>query len=193
MALTHRDSVSGRFCFEKVPTDKVDLDIRYRTNAVVAFVCAELHISPLPEVIWIRPAPADLVAKLFGTLVQGCLEERHPRYTRVRPDIQEGYTPEHLTQIWIRSYLSACPNLEFVTAHETRHIWQKVKDIKIFSDEGTAEGDAYPYAYDVLKRYLAGKGRLTVEVESDIDNKRKSTRSKFLQCWPNGRFEVIEG
>lgn len=194
MKLTHWDSACRCFCFEKLAIDNVDLELRNRANEVVAFVCTELHISPLPEVIWIQPASAEVVATLFGPRVQACFEERHPFYTRIRreKDIQGGFTPEHLTQVWIRSDLSAFPALEYAAAHETRHIWQKVRDINIFRDECRAEGDAYPYGYDVLKRYLTGRACLTPELEADIDNKRVSARSIFLQTCPEGRFEVIK-
>ena len=62
----------------------------------------------------------------------------------------------------------------------------------VFSEECRAEGDAYAYAYNVLKRFLASKCGLTQEIEAEIDEKRNQARSVFEREWPNGRFEVID-
>jgi hypothetical protein len=117
----------------------------------------------------------------------------HPEFARVLDDILGGYTPRwpQLRQIWLRRELDSRA-LEFAAAHETRHIWQKDRDMAIFSDECRAEGDAYPYGYDVLKRYLAARGRLTPESEAEIDGKRNEARSAFVRLWPNGEFQSVD-
>lgn len=166
--------------------------MRQRVTEVIVFVSAELGISQ-PEVVWIRPTSPTAAARVLGQVAKDCADESHPEFARVTRDIREGYVPgpEELRQVWIRSDLSTSPNLEYVAAHETRHIWQKERYRGIFGVECRAEGDAYPYAYDILKRYLAVKGHLTPEIEADIETKRRSARSVFLQRWPNGRFEAL--
>jgi hypothetical protein len=82
--------------------------------------------------------------------------------------------------------------LEFAAAHETRHVWQKETDMTLFEDECRAECDAYPYGYEVLKRYLASRGHLNPEVEAEIDGKIEEKRSALTLRWPNCRFEAID-
>jgi hypothetical protein len=167
--------------------------MRERTKEVIVFVSTELCISP-PEVVWIRPSSPTSTTRVLGPVAYRWADESHPEFARVPYRIRNGYTPwpKELRQVWIRRELSAFPDLEYVAAHETRHVWQKVRDINIFCDECRAEGDAYPYAYDVLKRYLAGKGCLTPDIEADLETKRESARSEFSRCWPSGRFEVLD-
>jgi hypothetical protein len=129
------DSALDVYCFQKISASEIDIRMRDRTKGVVSFICAELQIFPFPDVIWIQPAPVGVVSQLFGVRVQRYFEETHPSYTRTKIDIRQGYTPEHGRQVWVRSDLSAYPDLEYVVAHEIRHIWQKVNDLKIFHDE----------------------------------------------------------
>ena len=189
----HWDSDLKRYCFQKISSNEVDIGMRERTKEVIVFVSTELGISP-PEVVWVRPSSRSATTAVLGRTAQRWADESHCEFARVPDDIRGGYTPwpEKLRQVWIRSDLAASPDLECVAAHETRHIWQKSKDINVFCDTCRAEGDAYPYAYDVLKRYLAGKGCLTPEIEADIERKRESARSEFFRCWPSGRFEALD-
>jgi hypothetical protein len=120
------------------------------------------------------------------------LEEQHPAFTRLRGDIRAGYTPcrPDLHEIWIRNDLTAFPALEYVVAHEVRHLWQKLFSTD-FRDVCQAEGDAYPYGYDVLRRYLDSQGRLTTELGEEIDSNRANAAGQFRTVWPNGSFAII--
>ena len=115
-------------------------------------------------------------------------------FARVRVRIPEGYTPRPKKphEVWILSEVSRFPALEFVAVHEVRHVWQKAKDITVFGDECRAEGDAYPYSYGALRRYLMAKGRLTQELELEIATRRESACRAFAQAWPNGKFATLE-
>jgi hypothetical protein len=105
---------------------------------------------------------------------------------RYAKDITEGYTPPGPpNEIWIRSGLSDLPKLEFIAAHETRHIWQKrPANGGKYDDECTAEGDAYPYGYAILTKYLTATRQLTPRIAAEVNEKRDSRRSAFLQEWP---------
>ena len=187
----HRDFERQCYCFQKVHSTLVAVEILERAHNVVTFVAAELGIAP-PDVIWIQPSSPTVTTRALGDIPQQYSDHIHPEFARVRRDIRGGYTPAwNLRQIWLLQE-PAFWALEFAAAHETRHIWQKDEDMTIFSEECRAEGDAYPYAYNVLKRYLASKCGLTQEIEAEIDEKRNQARSVFEREWPNGRFEVID-
>jgi hypothetical protein len=183
----HWDSGLNLYCFQKLSSDDVDARMLERTREVIEFVSAELRISP-PKVVWIQPASPVATARALGHSVA---DEINSTFARVRCDILQGYTPEQLDhQIWIRSDTSRIPSLEFVAAHETRHVWQKAKYAYIFPDECRAEGDAYPYAFDVLKR-LVEKGLLSRKFEAEIEMMMEAKRSAFFLRWPNGRYEIL--
>jgi hypothetical protein len=192
--MMHRDPALQRYCFQKLSSAVVAVETRERALDVIAFVSAELGIAP-PNVIWIQPALPAVTTVALGHIPQLYADHIHPEFARIpdRDDIHGGYTPAwpQIRQVWLRRELGFWA-LEFAAAHETRHIFQKDKDISIFNDECQAEGDAYPYGYDVLKRYFAGKGRLTPEIEAEIDGKREQARSVFLERWPKGRFEALD-
>jgi hypothetical protein len=161
--------------------------MRQRTSQVIEVVCTDLSI-PRPKVVWIQPASPVTTAHSLGHTVA---DEINPAFARVRCDILQGYTPEQLDQqIWIRISTSRIPSLEFVAAHETRHVWQKAKCAYVFRDECRAEGDAYPYAFGVL-RDLISKGSLSREYEAEIEETMASKRAAFSRCCPDGRFEVL--
>ncbi len=184
----HWDATLKLYCFEKISSDELDAAVRERAAKVIEFVANELSISP-PRVVWIKPASPVAAA---GALRHNFVDETHPRFARIRVDILGGYTPEHLdNQIWIRNNVSRVPNLEFVAAHETRHVWQKATYAYIFGDECRAEGDAHPYAFDVLKR-LVNQGFLSRELETEIDTTMESKRCEFLTRWPDGCFEILK-
>lgn len=189
--MMHRDFALQRYCFRKLPSAEVSVESRDRANDLIAFVSTDLDIPP-PEVIWIEPSSPTVTTNALGHTPQLYADHIHPEFARVPDDIRGGYTPrwQHLRQIWLRRELDLRA-LEFAAAHETRHIFQKDKDISIFNDECQAEGDAYPYGYDVLTRYFASKDRLTPEIEAEIDEKRERARSVFLERWPKGRFEAL--
>jgi hypothetical protein len=191
--LDNWDSRIRRYCFQKLSSLAVDIVVRERAIEVIAFVSADLGISP-PAVIWIRPASPAAASHVLGPTACDWADERHQKFARVGNRIPGGYAPwpEELREVWLRSDLSAFPALEYVAAHEVRHVWQKATDITIFRDECRAEGDAYPYGYDVLKRYLAARARLTPEIERDIEMKRESARSEYSRLWPNGRFGALD-
>ena len=188
----HRDVALQRYCFQKLPPAEVPVELREHAIDVVTFVSTDLGIAP-PEVIWIQPSSPTETTDALGHIPQLYADHIHPRFARVPDDIRGGYTPrwQQVRQIWLRRELDL-RELEFAAAHETRHIWQKDRDMAIFNDESRAEGDAYPYGYDALKRYLAGKGRLTREIEAEIDSKRDEARSVFVRVWPNGRYQAID-
>ena len=76
-------------------------------------------------------------------------------------------------------------------AHETRHAWQKLWIPEVFNDECRAEGDAYPYAYAVLKRYLGARDELTDVVREDINKMRTEAEKRLSAGCPGTRFEII--
>jgi hypothetical protein len=121
--------------------------------------------------------------------------EEQARFPRLRWDIGEGvgYTPQHpdLREIWIRSSLTAFPDLEYVAAHEVRHVWQKLTHAPVFEDPCRAEGDAYPYGYEVLKRMLQAQGRLNTRVCEKMDQTRDNAERAFRAKWPEGVFETL--
>jgi hypothetical protein len=82
-----------------------------------------------------------VTTKFLGHFRRLWADEVHPEFARTRDDILGGYTPhaKQLRQIWLRRELDLRA-LEFVAAHETRHVWQKEKDMTIFEDECRAEG-----------------------------------------------------
>jgi hypothetical protein len=88
--------------------------------------------------------------------------------------------------------------LEYVAAHEVRHVWQKSNRKAVFEDECRAEGDAYPYGYEVLKngyevlkKMLKAQGRLTTEVRANIDQMRAKAEKVFLAERPEGVFRTL--
>jgi len=148
-----------------------------------------------PKSVWIRPVPPPAAAAaLGGRALDVRLEESHrSAFTRLPEPVREGYTPCHpdLHEIWIRSDLTASPDLEYVVAHELRHVWQKLHLPEVFRCDCRAEGDAYPYGYEVLKRYLESQGRLTSAIRRDIDDKRAAAEKEFRAAWPDASFEII--
>lgn len=185
----HLDVATGRYFFTKVQDAEADRNMIARAEDVRAFVCADLRIEP-PRIVWIRPAPPT---SKHGALKFDHEEELDP-VVRLREDARGGYTPKNpqLHEIWIRSDLAACPDLEYVVAHELRHVAQKEHFLDVFKVECRAEGDACPYGYEVLKRYLESKGSLTPELREQIDRQRTATQSWFQTRWPVGVFQIIQ-
>jgi hypothetical protein len=190
--MIHYDPALRRYCFQKISSTEIEVELRQRAEDVVAFVSKDLDIAP-PEVIWIRPSSPTSATSALGTDPLQWKDHIHPEYARVLRDILGGYSPQWqgLRQIWIRRELDF-RGLVFTVAHETRHIWQKDKDRALFEDECRAEFDAYAYAFDVTKRYLAMNDCLTLEVEAEIDRNREAARSELERQWPGGRFEAID-
>jgi hypothetical protein len=176
------------FCFQKLSPNDVDGETHERATAVIAFVSKALVIPP-PKLVWIkRSSPEETSSVLKHALA----DELHPEFARVRSKIIGGYAPQYIDHVWIRSDVSRFPDLEFVAAHETRHIWQKaINYLNLFCVECRAELDAYPYADDVLKEYLRTTERLSPEVEEELTATRHLWRCKLLKRWPNGRFEAL--
>ena len=184
----HRDTATGRYYFRKISDEEADKNLIARAESVRAFVCPDLKIKP-PMIVWICPAPPTSKS---GQLKFDHEEDLDP-VVRLR-DTGGGYTPKNprLHEIWIRSDLTAFPDSEYVVAHELRHAWQKKYCRDIFEDPCRAEGDAYPYGYEVLKRYLESNGRLSTELREEIDEKRARARLVYRDRWPAGSFEVIQ-
>ena len=191
----HWDASIERYCFSKVSEQEVTPEILQRAGAAAAFVCADLRMLRPPKSVWIRPVhPPAAAAALGGRALDVRLEESHrSAFTRLPEPVREGYTPCHpdLHEIWIRSDLTASPDLEYVVAHELRHVWQKLHLPEVFRCDCRAEGDAYPYGYEVLKRYLESQGRLTSAIRRDIDDKRAAAEKEFRAAWPDASFEII--
>jgi hypothetical protein len=186
----HYDRSSGTYCFQKIPALEVNIELRERAEDMLTFVCAELNILN-PKLTWLRPALATECTQVFGDSHQIYREEIHERFARIKDDDPDGYTPRHLqNEIWIRDDDSTPTKIEWCVAHETRHVWQKIKDVNIFANYCRAEGDAYPYSYEALERYLAQKGILS-EFEDGIKKKKEAARSFFLRCCPHGQFKTL--
>ena len=188
----HYDLALQRYCFQKVSSTEIAGELLERARDIVAFVSKDLSIAA-PEVIWIQPSSPTATSAALGTDPLQYKDHIHPEYARVSQNILGGYTPgwPELRQIWICRELNLTA-LEFAVAHETRHIWQKDKDMPLFEDECRSEGDAYPYGYDVMKLFLAANNCLAPELEAEIDRKREQARSVFTCRWPDGRFEAID-
>jgi len=184
----HLDVATGRYFFEKVAPSEVDREMIARAEDVRAFVCPDLRIEP-PGIVWIRPASP---ASKRGALKKDYEEELDP-VVRLRDDVPGGVTPSNysLNEIWIRSAPKACPNLEYVVAHELRHAAQKKHCSGVFSDTNQAEGDAYPYGYEILKQYLASAGRLTDGLGQEIDRQEAETQKWFRIRYPRGEYKTI--
>jgi hypothetical protein len=183
----------SHFHFQMVGQDNIEMHNRVRD--VNEFVCAELNLSPAPKIIWIRPIAEDLALKLLHEwrLIPENEGKRRPVWGMwLENEIEGGFTPQDFqNEIWIRHDLSQSPYLEYASAHEIRHVWQKAKGIAIFDNVCSAEGDAYPYGCAVLKRFLASKGELTPEMEVEIDQQNDKARATFQKSWPDGLYEVI--
>jgi hypothetical protein len=192
--LAHWDAAIERFCFAKFAESSASPEVLARTEPAVAFLCTDLHI-PRPKIVWMRPAAAaTAAAKLGRNALDIMLEERDPDFTRYRSDILEGCTPlrPDLHEVWIRSELNNWPDLECVVLHELRYAWQKLHLYEeIFRDECRAEGDAYPYGYEALIRFLESQRKLTTEVRDQIDAIRRRKEVNFRTRWPHGRFEIL--
>lgn len=182
----------NRYCYGKVPEQEVSTEMVERTKAMAAFVCADLRLCSPPEIVWIRPARKT---EIPGTRVQDVvLEERKASFPRLREDIKGGYTPgcPRLHEIWIRADLKDYPALEYVVAHELRHVWQKLTRPDIFRSNCEAEGDAYPYGYSILKQSLKTHRTLTAELCSEIDQMCANTKAVFLATCPDTPFRAFE-
>ncbi|MCX6631415.1 MAG: hypothetical protein NTW28_27700 [Candidatus Solibacter sp.] len=187
------DSNLDCYCYRKLSAEEVDIKMQGRATEAILFASADLGIAP-PAVVWLRPsAPVD-AASALGRTAYNWADECHAEFARVRVRIPAGYTPwpEKLREVWILSEVSRFPALEFVAVHEVRHVWQKAKDISLFGDVCRAEGDAYPYSYGALRRYLMAKGHLTQELELEIATLRESACRAYAQAWPNGKFATLE-
>jgi hypothetical protein len=182
------------FYFEFLPEDEVSWNIRRRTYDVMEFICADLKHSPHPAVLWLRPISPELASDILRRWMQNpenLIPGKRTPTKSLNHDLKGGYTPRAFpNEIWLRNDLSA-PYLEYAVAHEIRHVWQKSKDMSIFDDPCRAEGDAYPFGYEVLKRFLASKGELTPEFKAEIDKKDDEARATFQARWPSGVYEII--
>ena len=185
----HLDVITGRYFFAKVQDADVDRNMIARADDVRAFVCPDLKIEP-PKIVWVRPAPPTLKR---GVVKFDYQEELDP-VVRLRKDITGGCTPSNwaLHEIWILGDLKAFPDLEYAVAHELRHAAQKKNCPDVFKDECRAEGDAYPYGYEALERYLDSRGSLTTELRKEIDKKRTMAQAVFRYGCPDGVFEIIK-
>ena len=190
-----------RVIFEK-ETDVVTPEIRKRAARMVDFVRVDLKLPSSPEIVWIEsisPESAkELIADWKGNRILRAGDKCHlVRWAGIEIRPRNGFTPgeEASNEIWLHITLSATYEfeyeLEYVAAHETRHHWQKKERRDVFDDECAAEGDAHPYAFAILKRYLAEHGHLSKKLEEEMNNMRDSWREKIFLCCPNGRFEII--
>jgi hypothetical protein len=182
----HLDVATGRYFFTKVQDAEVDRNMIVRAEDVREFVCADLRIE-LPKIIWIRPAPPTSKS---GPLKQNYQEDWTPLLDYETTPL--GALPRPTTPYGIRSDLTARPALEYAVAHELRHVWQKKHCRDVFQDECRAEGDAYPYGYEVLKRYLESRGGLSTELREEIDEKRARAGAVYRDRWPAGTFEAVQ-
>jgi hypothetical protein len=126
---SHWDAANERFCFAKLPEQQINTETVERATKVAAFVSQDLHIQP-PRIVWVCPAkPAEAAAKLGNFRRRVEEDECHPDFARTTRDIEEGGAPWNfgLHEIWIRSELTATPNLEFAVALALRYAWQKQK------------------------------------------------------------------
>jgi hypothetical protein len=186
----HLDVAIKRYFFEKIAQSEVDKKMIARAEDVRSFVCPDLRIEP-PGIVWIRPAPPT---SKRGSLLADAFEERDA-VVRLRENTTGGFTPCNysLHEIWIRSDVTASPNLEYAVAHELRHAAQKKHCPEVFHDPDDArpEGDAYPYGYEVLKRYFASAGSLTDELRQEIDRQETETQRGFQNRYPHGEYKTI--
>lgn len=185
----HYDPAIKRYFFKKVPDSEVEKTLIARAQDVRAFVCPELRIEP-PKIVWLRPAPPNAKREPLKFNYQ----EELDAIVRVPIDVQNGtgVTPQNLDEIWIPSDLTAHPNLEYVVAHELRHVAQKKHCPDVFADRCRAEGDAYPYGYEVLKQYFAAAGRLTDELRQELDRQETETQKWFPTSYPHGEYKTVQ-
>ena len=179
--MDHWDPVIERFCFIKY-SEHINPVVGERARAMAQFVRLDLAIEALPKIVWISPCLPSLAAvELGGSAQDEKLEMRNPRFSRLKRNLQGGFTPINGDQqeIWIRRDLEGLPNVEFVVAHELRHAWQKVNAPEIFKVCLKAEADAYLYGYDAAKRYLLAHGKLNQAQCAEIDNLRERARTEF--------------
>lgn len=187
----HLEVATGRYFFMKVPNEEVAKEMIARAEDVHAFVCLDLRIEP-PRIVWIRPAAPTSKSEppKFDH------EEELDAVVRLRRDAPGGLTLKNrrLHEIWIRSDLTTHPNLEYVVAHELRHAAQKKHCPEVFydDDDGRAEGDVYPYGYEVLKRYFASAAHLTDELRQEIEGQEIKTQEWFETRYPDGEYKMIQ-
>src|SRR5690349_6854761 len=188
--LFHQDLANRRYYFRKIPDSEAAKDQLERAARVRAFVCPDLKIAP-PEIVWLCPAAP---ASKTGSLKPASVEELDS-VVRFEIDLSTGYgyTPNNfsLHEIWIPNDLTAHPNLEYVIAHELRHAAQKKLCPAVLLDKARAEGDAYPYGFYILKRYLESIGHLSEDLRRDIESKEAAARESFRNKYPNGRYAMI--
>jgi hypothetical protein len=184
----HFDVVTKSYFFTKVAEDEVAGELIVRAEDVRAFVCRELKIDS--QIVWIRPAAP--ISK-NGPL-KFDHEEELDTVVRLRRDTSGGLTPKNgqLHEIWIRTDLADCPHLEYAVAHELRHAAQKIYCPYAFGDEGRAEGDAYPYGYEALKRYFRSSGGLSDELRQKIDTQEVETKKWFQREYPDGDYKIVD-
>jgi hypothetical protein len=191
-----RQEVNAYYC-ERLSSDVIlPNNVRDRARDVVEFVGRRLKPTVLPQVIWIRFVTQDVATEIIkrrraaGDLAVGCPSP----VLRLEMRIDGGFTPnDDSNEIWIQRDLDL-PTLEFVVAHEVRHIWQKTTNVAIFDDSCRSECDAYAFAYDELKQYLKVRTKegLAAEIEADIDHKRDLRRAEFLKCCPHIEFRTVD-
>ena len=179
-----------RYFFEKIQGEELDTTTIACAEDVSAFVCPDR--IERPKIVWIRPAPPTLKS---GPLKFDDQEELDA-VVRLRENTTGGFTPCHysLHEIWIRSHVTASPNLEYAVAHEIRHAAQKKHCPEVFRDRDDArpEGDAYPYGYEALRRYFASANRLTDELRQEIDRQEIEAQRWFQTRYPHGESQDVE-
>lgn len=195
----HWDESKERFLFEKVDRPD-DPEMAERASLMAVFACTDLGILRHPKLVWIRPGnPASTEVRARGPVGYEVQEVHQPRFT-FSPVNMAGFTPiyEDLYEFWMRADLYESPKLEMMVAHELRHVWQKLQNLKAFADPSqealaSVEGDAYPYAFHLLRLYFQQQGLLTTELREKIDRMNSAYEEWYYREYPRGTYQILEG
>ena len=192
--------MSQRYCYRKLEESEIRPQLLDRCTHVLSFAAGSLPIPDLePRIVWVEPVDdLEAIEQILGPARDFRMEEAdlgQRGYARIlrslKPEV--GYTPGNrdLSEFWLQASIPLESHyVEFAVLHERRHVWQKRSRPAIFEKESLAEGDAYPYAYSALKKYLRIQGCLTLELEEEINSQCRTIRERFERRYPGTPYDV---
>ena len=187
-----------RYGYRKLLESEIPRETLDRCARVLAFAACSLTIpEPKPRIVWVAPLDLETIEREVGAVQLLHKEEAHQGYSRLPRNLEPkvGYTPGNrdLFEFWLQASIPLeSHHIEYVVLHEWRHVWQKQTRPAIFEKEPLAEGDAYPYGYSALKGYLRTEGRLTPEIEEEINSQCRTARERFEKQYPGTPYAVVD-
>lgn len=186
-----------RYGYSKLLESEIPPELLDRCAQVLSFAARSLPIpDPEPRIVWVAPLDLVTIEREVGAVQLHHREEAHPRYSRILRKLEPkvGYTPGNLdlSEFWLQASIPPeSHHIEFAVLHEWRHVWQKRFRPAIFKKEPLAEGDAYPYAYLLVKEYLQTRGHWTFGIENEINSQYQITQEWFEKKYPGTPYAVI--